>query len=72
MLLSKINSESLTEKQINKILFDIPKDDEKKGECIWVFGSKTFIDERTNLAVKLYDEKRAPIILFSGRTWKKW
>ena len=29
MLLSKINSDNLTEEKINKILYDIPQDDKK-------------------------------------------
>ena len=66
MLLSKINENNLKEKDINKILFDIPKDDGIKGECIWVFGSKNDLEERLNLAIKLYKDKRAPYILFSG------
>lgn len=66
MLLSKIDSENLTDEQIEKILFSIPEDDKEIGDCIFVFGSKNYIEERTNLAIKLYKEKRAPKILFSG------
>lgn len=66
MLLSQINENNLEVNNINKILFDIPTDDGLKGECIWVFGSKTWLEERVKLAVKLYNEKRAPYILFSG------
>ena len=66
MLLSKINEKNLKVKDINKILFDIPKDDGKNGECIWVFGSEKDLDERLNLAIKLYKENRAPYILFTG------
>ena len=66
MLLSKIDSENLTDEQISKIVFDLPLDDGLPGDCIFVFGSSFYIDERVNLAVKLYKEKRAPYILFSG------
>lgn len=66
MYLSKINENNLSEKDINNILFNIPKDDGVIGECIWVFGSKTDLDERLNLAVELYNNKRAPYILFTG------
>lgn len=70
MLLSKIDETNLTEADVDKILFDIPNDDGMVGECIWVFGSWEDIDERTKLAVKLYNEKRAPFILFSGGAGK--
>ena len=66
MLLSKIDNENLTDEQINKILFDLPLDDGLPGDCILVFGSSFYIDERVNTAVKLYKAKRAPYILFSG------
>ena len=66
MLLSKIDSNSLTDENINEILFNIPTDDGKTGNCIFVFGCKTWMKERVELAVKLYNEKRAPYILFSG------
>ncbi len=66
MLLSKINENNLSEKDINNILFDIPKDDSQKGDCIWVFGSKYDLDERLNLAIELYKNKRAQYILFTG------
>ena len=46
MLLSKIDEESLNTERINQILFDIPHDDGLIGDCIWVFGSKTFCDEK--------------------------
>lgn len=71
MLLSKIDSENLTDEQVEKILFSIPEDDKKTGDCIFVFGSLLYLEERTNLAVKLYKEKRAPKILFSGGLGKK-
>ncbi len=71
MLLSKINENNLSEKDINNILFDIPKDDSQKGDCIWVFGSKYDLDERLNLAIELYKNKRAPYILLTGGKGKE-
>lgn len=66
MLLSKFDENNLTGKDIDKILFDIPSDDKLRGDCIWVFGSIKWIEERVQLAVKLFNEKRVPYILFSG------
>lgn len=71
MLLSNFDEDNLSIDDINSILFSIPKDDLKTGDCIWVFCSRLFIDERLNVAVKLYKEKRAPFILFSGGKGKK-
>lgn len=71
MLLSKIDSSNLTDEIIEKILFDMPKDDGKSADCILVFGSIKSITERVNLAVKLYENKRAPKILFSGGLGKE-
>lgn len=66
MLLSEINPNNLTDSDIDKILFDIPVDNKLKGDCILVFGSKNWLEERVRLAVKLYKENRAPYILFTG------
>ena len=71
MLLSRIDETKLNDNEIDKILFDIPKDDGLLGDCIWVFGSYKDIDERANLAVRLFKEGRAPYILFSGGTKKE-
>lgn len=71
MLLSQINENNLNFDKIDKILFDIPKDDGLDGDCIWVFGSKTWLEERVKIAVELYNSKRAPYILFSGGLGKK-
>lgn len=70
MLLSKVDDNNLTDENINEILFNIPLDDEKNGDCIFVFGCKTWMKERVELAVKLYNEKRAPYILFAGGVGK--
>ncbi len=66
MLLSEIKEEDLNPFLINKILFDIPEDDGKTGDCIWVFGSSKDSEERVELAVKLYQEGRAPYIFITG------
>ena len=66
MLLSKVKEEDLTIENINKIVFDIPSDDGLNGDCILVFGSINYIDERVNKAVELFNQKRAPYILFTG------
>ena len=71
MLLSKIDENNLNEKKIDKILFDIPKDDGMVGECILVFGSIKDLDERLKVAIELYNKKRAPYILFTGGNGKK-
>ena len=66
MLLSKFDEDNLSITDVNNILFSIPRDDLKNGDCIWVFGSRLFIDERLEVAVKLFKDNRAPFILFSG------
>lgn len=71
MLLSKFDEDNLNIDDINNILFTIPKDDLKKGDCIWVFCSRLFIDERLKVAVKLFKDNRAPFLLFSGGKGKK-
>ncbi len=71
MLLSNFDEDNLNIDDINNILFTIPRDDLKNGDCIWVFGSSVDIEERVMVAVKLYRDKRAPFILFSGGKGKK-
>ena len=70
MILSQIKEQDLTPENINKILFSFPEDDLKKGDCIFVFGCKK-IEERVQVAVRLYKEKRAPYVLFSGGLGKE-
>ncbi len=64
MLLSEINH-TLTNQQINRLLFSIV-DDQLNGDCILVFGSMRYFKSRVEKAVELYFQKRAPKILFSG------
>jgi len=66
MLLSNFDEDNLSIDDINNILFTIPEDDLKNGDCIWVFCSRLSIDERLEVAVKLFKDNRAPFILFSG------
>lgn len=66
MLLSKINPDNINKETVEKVLFDIPNDDLEIGDCIFVFGNKTHLIERVSKAVDLYQQKRAPKIIFSG------
>lgn len=66
MLLSKMNPDILEDETLEKIIFDIPRDDLERGDCIFVFGSRKHLEERTEKAVELYKKERAPKILFSG------
>lgn len=66
MLLSNMNTKKLTTEQINKMMFDLPQDDGKHGDCILIFGSIKRQEERIQLAAKLYNENRAPYVLISG------
>lgn len=70
MLLSKIEEKDLNIQTINQILYSFPEDDLKGGDCILVFGCKK-IEERVRVAVKLYNEKRAPYLLFTGGLGKE-
>lgn len=66
MLLSKIEACSLDEDRIKKILLSFPKDDQVRGDIIFVFGNGATIEQRVAKAVQLYNQKRASKILFSG------
>lgn len=66
MKLSQIDENNLNDSLIEKILFSVPKDDLAMGNCILVFGSFLEWKERMYLAIKLYNEGRAPLILVSG------
>lgn len=64
MRLSEIDVNTLSREQITRILFGNEQDDEKQGDCIFVFGGKGI--ERVHKAVELYKNGRAEYILFSG------
>ncbi|MGB8001411.1 MAG: YdcF family protein [Anaerobacillus sp.] len=64
MKLSELNPDDLSTEQITAVIFDGTVDDNKPGDCIFVFGAKTI--HRVIKAAKLYHDKRAPKILVSG------
>lgn len=66
MRLSQIDTENLNDSLVSKILFSVPSDDLKKGDCILVFGSFLDWKNRMKIAINLYKEGRAPTILISG------
>ena len=68
MLISDLDPNNLSRKQINQLLFDNITDDGKNGDCIMVFGSLTAVNYRVPRSVELYKAKRANTILLSGGT----
>lgn len=68
MLLSKVNENEITDTLINKVLYEVPCDNKKTGRCILVLGAgyDEVIEERVNIAIKLYNAGRAKKILLSG------
>lgn len=66
MKLSLINPNLLTSSIVEKVLFLIPHDNLKKGDCIFVFGSKNDLKNRMDKAIQLYQCGRASKILLSG------
>lgn len=70
MNISQLDSEKLTESQMTNLLFAGIKDDNKKGDCIFVVGSSMAVQYRLPKAVELYKQGRASKILFSGGV--KW
>ncbi|MEY4519086.1 MAG: hypothetical protein RLZZ499_1685 [Cyanobacteriota bacterium] len=64
MKLSQIDVDKLSKQQITRILFGNEQDNNKLGDCIFVYGGKGI--ERVQKAVNLYRQKRANYILFSG------
>ena len=63
---SELNYEDLNEEYIDRILYDGIIDDNKNGDCILVFGSRSAIKYRVPKAVELYKAGRAKKILLSG------
>ena len=47
--------EDMIERYLDKGTMYVLEDDGIKGDCIWVFGSKTDLDERLKIAVELYN-----------------
>lgn len=66
MLISQFDPENLLQNHIDSILFNNLIDDGSKGDVIFVFGSQKSFMHRAPEAIKLYKQKRAPRILFSG------
>ncbi len=66
MKLSQIDEANLNDKLVDKILFSVPVDDLAVGDCIFVFGSFKEWKDRMDIAIDLYKEGRAPLILVSG------
>ncbi|WP_409294249.1 YdcF family protein [Peribacillus sp. SCS-26] len=70
MLISELDSENLTDSQMDRLLFKNMKDDNRNGDCIFVAGSRKAVHYRLPKAVQLYESGRAGKILFSGGvTW---
>ncbi len=71
MLISGLNPNTLTNEQMTALLFQGIADDGRKGDCIFVFGSKGSLKFRVPKAVELYKAGRAGKILFSGgKVWE--
>ncbi|GIP33936.1 YdcF family protein [Paenibacillus sp. J2TS4] len=66
MFISKLDPDRLTRQQMTQLLFDGIRDDGKKGDCIFLFGSRS--SKRVMKAADLYKAGRAPYILLSGGT----
>ncbi len=66
MKISELNPNQLTDEQMTALLFKGMKDDLEKGDCIFVFGSKSSVRYRLPEALQLYKDGRAKVILFSG------
>ena len=69
MKLSEINPEDITVDQaelVRRILFHGTEDDGLNGDLIMVFGSMNATKYRVPLAVELYNNGRAPLLLMSG------
>lgn len=67
MLISQMKPEALTREQITRLVFGTVEevdDGTQTGDCIFVFGGKNI--DRVWKAVELYNNGRAPYILFTG------
>lgn len=68
MKISELDPNNLTDVQMTTLLYKDIKDDLRKGDCIFVFGSSKALQYRLPKAIQLYQEGRADKILFSGGT----
>jgi hypothetical protein len=66
LLASEINMKTITQHQIQRLLFEGMIDDGKQGDCIFVFGSRNAVTYRVPKAIELYKQGRANKILFTG------
>lgn len=66
--LSQINDESLTDEQIDSIVYSDIKDDNLSSEYGLVFGNNMLINERVNTAVDAYRKGRIKKLIFMGGT----
>jgi vancomycin permeability regulator SanA len=65
-LISKLDFNQLSDRQIGDLLYKNIKDDNKSGECIFVLGSSKAAEYRLPKALELYRSGRAGKLLFSG------
>lgn len=66
MKLSQLDPRCIDSSIVFKVLFSIPYDDMKKGDCIFVFGSSLDFLNRMDKAIWLYHSGRARKMLLSG------
>ncbi|MCP1158931.1 MULTISPECIES: YdcF family protein [Bacillus] len=65
-LISKLDFNQLSDRQIGDLLYKNIADDKKSGECIFVLGSSKAAEYRLPKALELYNSGRAGKLLFSG------
>lgn len=66
MRISELDENNLTDELMTRLIYSNISDDMKKGECIFVPGSKSAVQYRLPKAIQLYQQGRAKKILFSG------
>lgn len=68
MRLSEINKETLTDEEIEKIVYGGIFDSGENAEYALVFGNSNLIKERVTTAVKAFKDGRVKKLIFSGGT----
>jgi hypothetical protein len=68
--ISQLDPNELTDLQMTELLYQNIRDDQEKGDLIFVPGSSKAVEYRLPKAIQLYQEGRAKKILFSGGV--KW
>jgi hypothetical protein len=66
LLASELDMKTITQEQIQQLLFEGMIDDGMAGDCIFVFGSRNAVTYRVPKAVELYKQGRSSKILFTG------